>query len=150
MSMCESMQTRLLLLTLPFISCVDPSLLYSTYTSTFRLRDGSSLSSVDSASIQSMRESLHRVLANSSDDFVATARSLPDDALLRLLFLAVAGNLTVDQGSSAIPQKCGIVVDPGSGSLVFRDNTATQSVILEVLLIVSILCLLRAWGTPKE
>ena len=139
----------LLVVTTPTLS-VDPSLMYGVYTSTFRLRDGSLLSSVDGASLQTMRGSVKRVLANNSDDLIGAARSLPDDALLKLLFLAVAGNLTVDQGPSAIPQRCSIVVDPGSGGLVFRDNTATQSVILEVLLIVSIICLLRAWGAPKE
>jgi hypothetical protein len=32
---------------------------------------------------------------------------------------------------------------------VLRDNAAAQSVILEVLLIVSIVCLVRAWGGVK-
>jgi hypothetical protein len=45
-----------------------------------------------------------------------------------------------------MPQRCGIVVDPSSGALVLQDSAATQSVILETLLIVSIVCLVKAWG----
>ena len=52
----------------------------------------------------------------------------------------------MDQSPSAIPQACAVVVEPGSGGLVLRDNSTTQSVILDVLLIVSIVFLLRAWG----
>ena len=77
-------------------------------------------------------------------------RSLPDDRLLGLLLLAVAGNFTVDQSPSALPQKCRIVVDTGTGALMLRENTVAQSVILEELLIVSIVCLLSAWGRSKE
>ena len=66
--------------------------------------------------------------------------------MLGLLLLAVAGDFTVDQSPSALPQRCGIVVDPGTGALVLRDNAVAQSVVLEVLLIVSIVCLLSAWA----
>ena len=82
-------------------------------------------------------------------EILGAARALPDAALLQVLLLAVAGNFTVDQSPSALQQQCGIVVDGGTGALVLRDNSATQSVILEVLLIVSIVCLLRAWGEKK-
>ena len=127
---------------------LDPSLLHDTYTSTFRLRDGSSLVSVGSTALDAMRGSVERLLAVGSGerDWLNHTRSLPDDRLLRILLLAVAGNFTVDQSPTALPQRCGIVVDPGTGALVLRDNAATQSVILEVLLIVSIVSLVRAWG----
>ena len=133
------------LLLIPSYS-LDPTLVYSVYTSTFRLRDGSTLSSVDSTALSTMVSNVRRVLASNGSDILDTARTLPDDGLLKLLMLAVAGNFTVDQGPSALPQTCSIVVDPSTGALVLRDNRATQSVILEVLLIISILCLLRAWG----
>ena len=130
---------------------LDPILLHTVYTSIFRLRDGSALTSVDSTTIDAMRGSVRRILAaDSGGDMLNLTRSLPDDRLLGLLLLAVAGNFTVDQSPSALPQKCGIVVDPGTGALVLRDNTVAQSVILEVLLIVSIVCLLGAWGAHKE
>ena len=130
------------------IDPIDPILLHTVYTSIFRLRDGSALTSVDSTSIDAMKGSVQRILAADGGgmDWLNLTRSLPDDRLLGLLLLAVAGNFTVDQSPSALPQKCGIVVDPGSGALVLRDNAAAQSVILEVLLIVSIVCLVRAWG----
>jgi hypothetical protein len=126
---------------------------HDTYASTFRLRDGSTLASVDSVALEAMRGSVERLLAVGGGSgkvslpfLLNHTRTLPDDRLLSILLLAVAGNFTVDQSPSAIPQRCGIVVDPGSGALVLRDNAAAQSVILEVLLIVSIVCLVRAWG----
>lgn len=127
---------------------LSPVLLHDVYTTIFRLRDGSTLSSVDSTAIDAMRGNIRRILAmeDEGDNFLQLARSLPDDRLLGLLMLAVAGNFTVDQSPSALPQRCGIVVDPGTGVLMLRDNSVTQSVILEVLLIVSIVCLLRSWG----
>lgn len=142
---------------LTFMACVcdpthahlDPTLLHTVYTSIFRLRDGSALTSVESTAIDAMKGSVQRILAVGSDvdgDWLNSTRSLPDDRLLGLLLLAVAGNFTVDQSPSALPQKCGIVVDPGTGALMLRDNAVAQSVILEVLLIVSIVCLLGAWG----
>ena len=133
------------------IVALDPALFHDAYTSTFRLRDGSSLLSVNSAALDAMRGSVQRLLAVGKDvDWLTHTRSLPDDRLVRILLLAVAGNFTVDQSPSAIPQRCGIVVDPGSGALVLRDNAAAQSVILEVLLIVSIVCLVRAWGGANK
>jgi hypothetical protein len=129
---------------------VDHTLLHDTYTSTFRLRDGSTLASVDAEALSAMRGSVQRLLAvgsgGESPNLLNHTRALPDDRLLSILMLAVAGNFTVDQSRSALPQRCGIVVDPGSGALVLRDNAAAQSVILEVLLIVSIVCLVRALG----
>jgi hypothetical protein len=133
-------------------SNLDPIILHEVYTTTFRLRDGSTLSSVDSTAIEAMKGSVRRILSagENDGDLLNLTRSLPDNRLLGLLLLAVAGNFTVDQSPSALPQKCGIVVDPGTGVLMLRDNTVAQSVILEVLLIVSIVCLLRAWGAHNE
>jgi hypothetical protein len=132
-----------------YSDAVDPTLLHDTYTDTFRLRDGSTLASVDAAALTAMRGSVQRLLAvGEGRDLLNHTRTLPDDRLLGILLLAVAGNFTVGQ-STALPQRCGIVVDPGSGALVLRDNAAAQSVILEVLLIVSIVCLVRAWGGSK-
>ena len=136
---------------------LEPALFYSVYTHIFRLRDGSTLSSVDSTALDSMKGSVLRILGgdtlkfkfnqfNHSTDLLNLTRALPDDKLLGLLLLAVAGDFTVDQSPSALPQKCGIVVDPGTGALMLRDNAVTQSVVLEVLLIVSIVCLLSAWA----
>ena len=130
---------------------VDPVLLRTVYLSTFHLQDGSTLASLDASALDSMRGSLQRLLAvgDPGAELLGAARALPDAALLQVLLLAVAGNFTVDQSPSALQQQCGIVVDGGTGALVLRDNSATQSVILEVLLIVSIVCLLRAWGETK-
>lgn len=132
---------------------LEPTLFHSVYTRIFRLRDGSTLSSVDSTALDSMKGSVLRILGgnnnnnnNNSTDLLNLTRSLPDDRLLGLLLLAVAGDFTVDQSPSALPQRCGIVVDPGTGALVLRDNAVAQSVVLEVLLIVSIVCLLSAWA----
>jgi len=77
-------------------------------------------------------------------------RTLPDMDLMRVLLLAVAGDFIVDHSPSAIQQRCAVVVDPGSGGLVLRDNNASQSVILDVLLIVSIVFLLKAWGGEES
>ncbi len=48
-----------------------------------------------------------------------------------------------------LQQKCSIVVDSGTRALMLRDNAVAQSVIMEVLLIVSIVCLLSVWGKPR-
>lgn len=125
----------------------NDALFLQVYTDIFILRDGSTLTKTDSRAIDTMRASVQRLLAvGSHDDLLAVARVLPDHALLRLLFLAVAGELTVAQPLSALSQRCALVVDASSGELVLRDSQITQSVILEVLLIVSIICLMRAWG----
>ena len=128
---------------------IDTAVLNAVYTNTFRLRDGSTLASADSIALEAMRGNLQRLLAAGQVDLLNFTRSLPDERLLGILLLAVAGNFTVDQSPSALQQRCSIVVDPGTGALVLRDNSATQSVILEVLLIVSIVVLLRAWGERK-
>lgn len=96
--------------------------------------------------MDAMQGSVQRLLAVGADaDLLSVARGLPDEELLRVLFLAVVGDFTTDQSPSALPQKCALVVDPGSGGFVLKDAGTTQSVILEVLLIISIVCLLRAW-----
>ena len=122
---------------------------HEVYADVFRLRDGSQLGGVSARAVDAMRSSVQRLLAvGSNTDLTSVARSLPDEALLRVLFLAVVGNLTTDQSPSALQQRCALVVDAGTGGFVLKDSGTTQSVILEVLLIVSIVCLLRAWGAP--
>ena len=122
------------------------SLFHEVYDDVFRLKDGSKLGNGESKATDAMQGSVQRLLAVGTDaDILSVARALPDEALLRILFLAVVGNFTTDQSPSALPQKCALVIDPGSGGFVLKDVGMTQSVILEVLLIVSIVCLLRAW-----
>lgn len=131
------------------VSILDPStsLTRDVYTQVFRLNDGSHLANTDTAAVTSMVNNVQRLLdCRPGDDILEHARNASDSDILRLLFLAVAGNFTVDQSPSALPQRCALVIDPGTGSLMFRDSGTTRSVILEVLLIVSIVCLLRAWG----
>ena len=117
------------------------------YSEVFRLRDGSRLGNGNSRVIDAMQSSVQRLLATGGDtDLLNVARSLPDEELLRVLFLAVVGNFTTDQSPSALPQRCALVVDAASGNFILKDSGSQQSVILEVLLIVSIVCLVRAWG----
>jgi hypothetical protein len=121
---------------------VPEYLLHQVYDGVCRLRNGSSLGSGWNRAMDAMQGSIQRLLAvGSGEETLAAARSLPDEDLS----LAVVGNFTTDQSPSALPQKCALVVDPGSGSFVLKDASMTQSIILEVLLIVSIVCLLRAW-----
>ena len=73
--------------------------------------------------------------------------------MLKILFLAVAGNFVVEnKNEDVLKRRCSLVVDPGTSALVVEDTSSAQYVILEVLVIVSIICLLRAWegGKPKE
>ena len=120
---------------------------HQVYTDVFRMRDGSQLKGANGRALDAMQSSVQRLLAiGASGDILGAARGLPDEDLLRVLFLAVVGNFTTDQSPSALPQRCALVVDAGSGDFVLKDTSTTQSVILEVLLIVSIVCLLRAWG----
>lgn len=117
------------------------------YTQVFRLSDGSHLANTDTAAVNSMMDNVHRLLAcRPGDDVIGIFRNNSDSDILKVLFLSVAGSFAVEQSSSALPQRCALVVDPGTGSLMFRDSSATRSVIIEVLLVISIVCLLRAWG----
>jgi hypothetical protein len=117
------------------------------YSQVFRLSDGSHLANTDTAAVNSMLDNIHRLLAcRPEDDILKIMRNNSDSDVFRILFLSVAGSFAVEQSSSALPQRCALVVDPGTGSLTFRDSSATRSVILEVLVVVSIVCLLRAWG----
>jgi hypothetical protein len=129
-------------------SAFDTKLLArDVYTQVFRLSDGSHLANTDTAAVNSMLDNVHRLLAcRPGDDVIGILRNNSDGDILRTLFLSVAGNFAVEQSSSALPQRCALVVDPGTGSLMFRDSSTTRSVIIEVLLVVSIVCLLRAWG----
>jgi hypothetical protein len=128
---------------------VPPMVLFQqVYSDIFRLSDGSRLGGGDSRAVDAMQSSVQRLLAaGSGADLLGVARDLPDEDLLRVLFLAVVGNFTTDQSPSALPQRCALVVDAASGRFVLKDSGSTQSVILEVLLIVSIVCLVRAWGS---
>jgi hypothetical protein len=125
---------------------ISADVFIEVYSDVFTIRDGSQMGSGWLRAADSMQGSVQRLLAVGSDsDFLNVTRMLPDEELLRLLFLAVVGNLTTYQGPSALPQRCSLVVDPVSGGFILKDVSTTQSVILEVLLIVSIVCLLRAW-----
>ena len=125
---------------------LDISLFHTVYSSVFTMRDGSKLSFSESRAVDAMQGSVQRLLSVGKDtDLLGAARELKDEDLLRILFLAVVGNFTVDQSPSALPQRCALVIDPASGGFVLKDTEATQSVILEVLLLVSIVCLLKAW-----
>ena len=149
MPKCPLISLLLLLSVSNSVSIPDPStsLTRDVYTQVFRLNDGSHLANTDTAAVTSMVNNVQRLLdCRPGDDILEHARNASDSDILRLLFLAVAGNFTVDQSPSALPQRCALVIDPGTGSLMFRDSGTTRSVILEVLLIVSIVCLLRAWG----
>jgi hypothetical protein len=118
------------------------------YGEIFTFRDGSVLAETDTRATETMRTGIQRLLGSKTGACPAeVARRLQDDELLRILFLAVAGNFTVaDRVESGLPQGCALVVDAGTGELSLRDGAEAQSVILEVLLIVSILCLMRTWG----
>ena len=121
------------------------------YSSTFKFTDGSELTQTSTVAVNAMIYNAKKLLAISSDkSIVNTTRELKDNDALKLVFLAVAGNFVVDHSESAsLPQRCTLVVDPGSGGLILKDSSSTKSVILEVLVIVSIVCLLRAWDGVK-
>jgi hypothetical protein len=125
-----------------------PAFLFSqVYSEVFHLRDGSRLGNKNSRVVDAMQSSVQRLLATGEGgDLLTVARSLPDEELLRVLFLAVVGNFTTDQSPSALPQRCALVVDAATGNFILKDSGSQQSVILEVLLIVSIICLVLAWG----
>lgn len=127
------------------------ALFLEVFGGVFSLRDGSLLDSTDTRAFDTIRASVRRLLDTGREtDVLAVARGASDETLLRVLFLAVAGEFTVSRSPSALPQRCALVVDASSGALVLKDSAVTQSVILEVLLIVSIVCLLRAWGDQRR
>lgn len=135
-------------LNLSFSRADQSALFRQVYGEIFTLRDGSTLAGTDTRALDTIKTSVQRLLGLAPGiGVLGAARALPDDALLRILFLAVAGNFTVaDRLGSGLPQQCALVVDAGTGELMLRDAGEAQSVILEVLLIVSIICLMRTWG----
>ena len=127
--------------------------LLEIYNRLFTLQDGSKLGYPDTRALDTLRASVRRLLVFpvegmnevSVGGLIEQCRSLPDTSLLQVLFLAVVGQFTLYQSPAALPQKCALVVDASSGELTLKDSHGTQSVILEVLIIVSILCLMKAW-----
>ena len=88
-------------------------LFLQVYGEIFTLRDGSVLADTDTRALDTMKTSVQRLLGVPPGVRVLdAARVLPEDELLRVLFLAVAGNFTVaDRGGSGLPQRCALVVD---------------------------------------
>jgi hypothetical protein len=122
-------------------------LFHQVYSDVFRLQDGSVIGTGRTRAVDAMQSSVRRLLAiDANSDILRVSRTLDDEFLLRVLFLAVVGNFTTDQTPSALPQRCALVVDAASGNFVLKDHETTQSIILEILLIISIICLVRAWG----
>ena len=147
------MGMRLCVLGLLCMLCIDTGadqqgLFRQVYGEIFTLRDGSTLADTDTRALDTIKTSVQRLLGvGPGVGVLEAARGLGDGDLLRILFLAAAGNFTVaDRGGSGLPQECALVVDAGTGELRLKDGGETQSVILEVLLIVSIVCLMRTWG----
>ena len=134
------------------------------YSSVFSLRDGSEISPLGLRAVDTMVLHVGRLLdfqavpssgqgeEGGGDSILEFARrNISDAHLWKILFLAVAGNSTVYQprAAQAVPQQCALVADPATGELAFFDSGNTRSVILEVLLIICLLCLLRAWSKMK-
>jgi hypothetical protein len=121
------------------------------YIDTFRLQDGSRLTEFSNVALNVMINNVKRLLSQPfNEDIINATRQLNDEAILKILYLAVAGNfVTSNVEKSALPQRCTLYVNPGTGALVLSDNTSTQNIVLECLVIISILCLLRAWSDFK-
>lgn len=118
----------------------------------FKLKDGSQLTDTNPISVTLMTNNVARLINTASISNVLNAtRASSDRDLLKLLFLAVAGNFVVEnKEQDVLNRRCTLVVDPGTSALVVEDTSSTQYVILEVLVIVSIICLLRAWEGFKS
>jgi len=129
-----------------YTQAIDTDLFLDVYNDVFTIRDGSELGMEWGRAADTMQGSVQRLLGVGPNlDILNVSRTLSDENMLKLLFLAVVGNITTYQSSSALPQKCAFVVDPTTGGFVLKNVGTSQSVILEVLLIISIVCLLRAW-----
>ena len=118
----------------------------------FKLKDGSQLTDTNPISVTLMTNNVARLINTASISNVLNAtRASSDRDLLKMLFLAVAGNFVVEnKEQDVLNRRCTLVVDPGTSALVVEDTSSTQYVILEVLVIVSIICLLRAWEGFKS
>lgn len=118
----------------------------------FKLKDGSQLTETNPISVNLMTNNVARLINTASISNILNAtRALSDRDLLKILFLSVAGNFVVENKEQDIlNRRCTLVVDPGTSALVVEDTSSTQYVILEVLVIVSIICLLRAWEGFKS
>ena len=137
------------------LTSMDPQFVLlsnQVFREVFKLKDGSQLTETNPISVILVTNSIARLLntASTPSSVLNATRASSDRELLKILYLAVAGNFVVERKEQdVLSRRCTIVVDPGTTALVVEDTSSTQYVILEVLIIVSIICLLRAWEASK-
>lgn len=147
--------TMLLILSLLPLTSTDPQFVLlsnQVFREVFKLKDGSQLTETNPISVSLVTNNIARLLntASTPSNVLNATRASSDKDLLKILYLAVAGNFVVEsREQDVLSRRCTIVVDPGTTALVVEDTSSTQYVILEVLIIVSIICLLRAWEASK-
>lgn len=98
--------------------------------------------------VSSLEQQVKRVLgADPSLDLnVSSVRDLPDEELLRILFLAVLGNFT-SAGSGEWQQPCRLVVDTRNGLVRLSDTPQISSLALKVVVALLVAVQFKQWIT---
>ena len=132
------------------VFAVEPEPLHlqtKVYSETFLMSDGSQLGNIEHYAVKAMNQNARRLLEIANNEsIVANIKNSTNEKILKIVYLAVAGNFVVYQGQSGgISQTCSLVINPSTGNLVPKDKSNTQNLIMEVMVIISIICLLRSW-----
>jgi len=132
-----------LALCLAALSCASatPPYFASVANGALRIKGDAVLGPLDTVPIDRLEQQVKRVMgADPSLPLnMSQVAGLPEQALLRILLLAVIGNFT-SSAAAAWQQPCSLVVDPSDGSFVLdggpgRDAQAIKAVVILLLIV---------------
>lgn len=139
---------RYCLVALVLVRCAaTPPYFASVANSVLRTRGGVMLGRLDTAPIMRLEQQVKRVLAAdpSLPLNVTQAATLPEEALLKILLLAVLGNFT-SSAAASWEQPCSILLDPVDGRFVRADSSSLENSALRVIVLLLMLVEFGRWG----
>lgn len=128
-------------------SAATPPYFATVANSVLRMRGGATLGPLDTAPIMRLEQQVKRVLgADPSQPLnVSDALALREDALLKILLLAVLGNFT-SSAAASWQQPCSILVDPEDGRFVREDGDGQERSALIVVVLLLMLVEFGRWA----
>lgn len=128
-------------------SAATPPYFASVANSVLRLRGGALLGPLNTAPILRLEQQVKRVLgADPSQPLnVSDAQALPEDAILKILLLAVLGNFT-SSAAASWEQPCSILLDPEDGRFVRADREGQERTALMVVVLLLMLVEFGRWA----
>lgn len=139
---------RVSLLALAVLGAVaTPPYFASVANSVLRTRGGVMLGSLDTAPIMRLEQQVKRVIgADPSQPLnVSDTQALTEEALLKILLLAVLGNFT-SSAAASWEQPCSILLDPEDGRFVRGDGGSQERPALIVIVILLMLVEFVRWA----